>query len=141
MSSSSASRWYVRAWGKHPLRRILPVCKERQELCIRSFLPMFIPLKDGEPITLNGAIHFLSTILKCVASSAEEADLVALFMNVKGGHTIRLALAELSHPQPLTPIQCDNVTAAGISNGTIKKQRSCSMEMQYFYVCDQVKHK
>ena len=97
--------------------------------------------KDVEPITLNGEIFTLYTILKFVASLAAESELGALFMNVKEGRTIILTLAELVHPQPPTPIQCDNVTAAGISNGTIKKQRSCSMEMQYFYVCDQVNHK
>ena len=48
-------------------------------------------------------------------------------------------MAELEHPQPPTPIHCDNTTAAGIENGTVKKQRSQSMEMRYFYVCDQVK--
>ena len=39
--------------------------------------------KDGEPITLNGVIHTLCTILKCVVSSAAEADLGTLLMNVK----------------------------------------------------------
>ena len=76
-----------------------------------------------------------------MASSAAEAELGALFMNVKEGRTIMLTLAELGHPQTLTPIHCDNATATGIANGTIKKQRSRSMEMQYFYVWDQVKYK
>ena len=76
--------------------------------------------KDGEPITLNGAIFTLCTILKFVASSAGKTELGALFMNIKEGHTISLALAELGHPQPSTPIHCDNATAAGIADGTIK---------------------
>ena len=92
--------------------------------------------KDGEPITLNCEIFILCTILKNLASSAAESELSAIFMNVKEVHTIWLTLAELGHPQPPTPIHCDNATALGISNGTIKKQRSYSMEMQYFYVCD-----
>ena len=62
-------------------------------------------------------------------------------MNMKQGCTIILTLEELVHPQPLTPIHCDNATAESIDNRTIKKQRSRSMEMRYFYVCDQVKHK
>ena len=76
--------------------------------------------KDGEPITLNGVIFTLCTILKSVASSAAEAELGALFVNVKERCTVRLALAELGHPQPLTPIHCDNATATGIANGIIK---------------------
>jgi hypothetical protein len=38
------------------------------------------------------------------------------------------------------PINCDNKTAVGICNGTVKCQRSRSMEMRYFWVGDQVKN-
>jgi hypothetical protein len=96
--------------------------------------------KDNEPIRLNGAIFDLCTILKMVAASAAEAELGALFMNAKEGRILRLTLHELGHPQPPTPIHCDNATAAGIANGTVKKQRSRSMEMRYFYICDQVEN-
>ena len=92
-------------------------------------------------ITLNSAIFTLCNILKFVASSAAEAELVALLMNVKEVRTIWLTLEELSHPQPPTPIHCENANVAGIANGTIKKQHSRSMEMWYCNVCDQVKHK
>ena len=94
---------------------------------------------DGKPIFLNGAIFTLSTILKMVAASAAEAELGALFMNIKEGRIIRLTLAEMGHPQPPTPIHVDNTTAVGIANDTIKKQRSRSFEMRYFYASDQVK--
>ena len=46
---------------------------------------------------------------------------------------------ELGHPQPPTPMHCDNKTAAGIANDTVKKHRSRSMEMRFFWVTDQVK--
>ena len=45
------------------------------------------------------------------------------------------------HPQPPTPIHCDNATAVGITNETFKKHRSRPMEMRYFYSCDQVKRR
>ena len=48
--------------------------------------------KGEESITLNGAIFTLCTILKFLASSAAEAELGALFVNVKEGRTIRLIL-------------------------------------------------
>jgi hypothetical protein len=95
--------------------------------------------QDGHPIFLNGAIFSLSTLLKMVASSAAEAELGALFMCIKEGRIIRLTLTEMGHPQPPTPIHVDNTTAVGIANDTIKKQRSRSFEMRYFYACDQVK--
>jgi hypothetical protein len=97
--------------------------------------------RDNEPIRLNGAIFTLCCILKFVAASAAEAELGALFMCAKEGRIYRLTLQELGHPQPPTPIHCDNATASGIANGTVKKQRSRSMEMRYFYICDQVKNK
>ena len=61
-------------------------------------------------------------------------------MNAKEGRMIRPTLKELGHTQPPTPMHCDNATAAGIENGSVKQQRSQSMEMRYFYICDQVKN-
>ena len=61
-------------------------------------------------------------------------------MNVKQARIFRLVLDELWHTQPPTPTNCDNETVVGICNGTVKRQRSCSMEMQYFWVGDQVKN-
>ena len=45
----------------------------------------------------------------------------------------------MGHPQPPTPIHCDNATVVGIANETIKKHRSRPMEMIYFYSCEQVR--
>ena len=63
-----------------------------------------------------------------------------MFLNEKEAKIIRLTLEDLGHPQPPTPMHCDNATAAGIANNTVKRQRSRSMEMRYFYICDLVKH-
>jgi len=93
---------------------------------------------DGKPIRLNGAITVVSAILRCVAASAAEAELGALFLNMKEARILRLTLKELGHPQPPTPVHVDNSTAVGITNGTIKRQRSRAMEMRYFWACDQV---
>ena len=38
-----------------------------------------------------------------------------------------------------TSIHCDNATAVGIANETVKKHRSRLMEMRYFYICEQVR--
>jgi hypothetical protein len=92
--------------------------------------------KDGEPIPLNGAIHVLCTLLKFVAASAAEAELGALFLNAKEAKIMRLTLEELGHPQPPTPIHIDNSTTVGIVNNTVKRQKSRSMEMRYFWLLD-----
>ena len=92
--------------------------------------------KNGQPIQLNGAIHVTCTILKRVVASAAEAELGALFHNAQQAKIIRLTLQEMGHPQPATPIHIDNTTAVGIVNSTIKRQRSRSMEMRYFWLLD-----
>ena len=52
--------------------------------------------------------------------SAVESELGALFINTKAGKIIPLILEELGHPQPVTPIHCDNKTATGITNDIVK---------------------
>ena len=54
---------------------------------------------------------------------------------------LRLFPEEMGHPQPPTPVHCDNKTATDIANDTVKKHRSRSMEMRYFWVTDQVKRR
>ena len=54
---------------------------------------------------------------------------------------MRLTLRELGHPQPPTSIHYNNTKVTGIANSTIKRQRSRSMKIRYFYICDLVKHK
>ena len=95
--------------------------------------------QNNQTIRLNGTIYTLCTVLKFVASSAAEAELGAPFLNIKEVRVLRLTLAEMVHPQPPTPIHCDNATSVGIANETVKKHRSRPMEMKFFYSCDQVK--
>ena len=97
--------------------------------------------RTGENIRVNGNIFVSCGILRIVVCSAAEAELGALFLNIKEGKVLRLALIELGHIQPPTPVHCDNSTAAGIANDTVKKQRSRSMEMRFFWVTDQVMNK
>jgi hypothetical protein len=96
--------------------------------------------QPNNPIKLNGPIFDLCVILQLVAASAAEAELGALFLNTQQAKIVRLILEELGHSQPPTPIHCDNKTAAGIANDSVKRQRSRAMEMRYFWICDQVKH-
>jgi hypothetical protein len=44
----------------------------------------------------------------------------------------------MGHPQPPTPIHCNNSTTVGIANNTVKGQRSCLMKMRFFWVADAV---
>jgi hypothetical protein len=95
--------------------------------------------QNGKPIQLNGPVQVHASVCKFVVASAAEAELGALFYNIQEGKILRLALEELGHAQPPTPVHCDNNTAVGIANDTVKKQRSRAMEMRFFHVADQVK--
>jgi hypothetical protein len=44
----------------------------------------------------------------------------------------------MGHPQPKTPVHCDNATAVGIVNNAIKRQCSRSMEMRFFWIGEKV---
>ncbi len=80
--------------------------------------------QNGEPIKINGAFHVNATILKFMVASAAEAKLGALFHNCQDGIIFRQTLADMGHPQPKTPVHCDNATAVGIANNTVKRQQS-----------------
>jgi hypothetical protein len=87
--------------------------------------------KDGKPIQINGPIQIHASICKFVVTSAAEAELGALFYNIQEGTILRIALEELGHPQPPSPVHCDNITAVGITNNKVKKQQSQAMEMRF----------
>lgn len=94
--------------------------------------------QDGQPIHINGPIQIHASICKFVVTSAAEAELGALFYNIQEGTILRLTLEEMGHTQPPTPVHCDNITAVGIANDSVKKQRSRAMEMRFFRVTNQV---
>jgi hypothetical protein len=87
----------------------------------------------------NGAILMISKVLKHVMSSAAESEIGAVFINAKEGVVLRTTLQELGHKQPPTPMETDNITATGYSNGTIKQKRTKAMDMQFYWIKERVK--
>jgi hypothetical protein len=71
-------------------------------------------------------------------ASATEAEFAAVYLNSKESCPIRICLEELGHPQPPTPIQTDNSTAAGIANDTVKQKRSKAIDMRFYWIRDRV---
>eukprot|EP00957_Ditylum_brightwellii_P097823 7449152-Ditylum_brightwellii.AAC.1 len=47
----------------------------------------------------------------------------------------------MGHPQLPTPLHCNNSTAVGIANKTIKKQHFRSMNMRFFWILDQIEQR
>ena len=60
------------------------------------------------------------------------------FYNAKKAKIFHLTLEEMGYKQGPTTIFVDNNTASGMCNSTIKRQRSRSMNGQYFWLIDQV---
>ena len=82
---------------------------------------------DGRPHKthqIKWEFFTVCAILQFVVASAPKAELGALFLNCKQAIIFRLTLEEMRHPQPPTPIHCNNYTAVGIANNTVK--RKCS---------------
>ena len=90
----------------------------------RSRAGAHIFLSNDDPIPRNnGPILTLATIIKYVMASAAEAELAALYLTAREMIAIRNALTEMGWPQPKSPIQIDNSTAAGFVNDTIVQRK------------------
>jgi hypothetical protein len=96
----------------HSNASYLSEAKARSRACGHFFMG-WMPT-NGDPIQLNGAFHVSTTIMGFVVASAAEAELGTLYHNCQTGIIFGLTLAEMEHPQPQTPVHCNN---------TIKKQR------------------
>ena len=68
-----------------------------------------------------------------MAASAAETELGSLFLNAQETVNLRIALQELGHTQPPTPIHAGNTTAMGITHKRIKQKRSRATNMRYFW--------
>ncbi len=90
----------------------------------RSQTGAYIFLSEDDPIPrFNGPILTSATIIKFVMASAAEAKLAALYLTAREMIPLRNALTEMGWPQPKSPIQTDNSTAAGFVNDTIIQQQ------------------
>ena len=87
---------------------------------MQTFVIGWMP-KNGKLIRLNGAFYMDTTILRFIVTSAAEAELGTLFHNCQDGIILHQTLImEMGHPQPKMPVHCDNATAVGIANNTVK---------------------
>jgi hypothetical protein len=99
----------------------------------RAGAHIFLSEEDPEP-RWNGPILTIAQIIKFVMTSAAEAELGALFVTAKELVPIRQTLIEMGWKQPMTPIQTDNTTAAGVVNNTIIPKRSKSMDLRFWWL-------
>eukprot|EP00957_Ditylum_brightwellii_P143798 10957218-Ditylum_brightwellii.AAC.1 len=62
-------------------------------------------------------------------ASATEAEIGALFINACKGEELCMALEEMGHPHPPTPMMTDNSNACGILIKTVKQKRNWAIDM------------
>jgi hypothetical protein len=63
---------------------------------------------NGKPIKLNGAFHVSANVMQFVMASAAKAELGALYHQT--GIIFCNILNNTGHPQPKTPVHCNNAT-------------------------------
>ena len=78
----------------------------------------------------NGAIMVLSKIIKFVMSSAGEGEAATSYLNCRAALPMRVALEEMGHPQPPTPVVMDNTSAVGLTQKTMTPKRSKAYDMR-----------
>jgi hypothetical protein len=77
--------------------------------------------KKPQAYKLNGSILNAASVIKNGVASAAESEVGACFQNYQSRAPLRVALTELGHQQPATPLRTYNSTAFGILNKTIKQ--------------------
>jgi hypothetical protein len=115
----------------------LPVSNSRSTLGGLFFLGNRPP----EHNKLNGSILNVASVINNVVASAAESEVGSCFHNAQSGAPLRVALTELGHIQPQTPLRTDNSTAFGILNKTIKQKRSKAMDMRNHWLTERVRQK
>jgi hypothetical protein len=95
--------------------------------------------KRDQPFDVNGAIHPACTQLPFVTSSAAETEYAGEFVQGQYGSWLRNILQEMGYPQPPTIIVCDNTTAVGLANDSLKLKKSKFMDMRLHWIRDRVR--
>jgi hypothetical protein len=105
----------------------------KPKACSRAGSHMFMAGTEEIPIN-NGAVLNILQIIKAVKSTAAEAELGALFINIKTGVSMQQTFEELGHPQPRTPIQTDNSTAHALLTNKILPKALKAMDMRFHWL-------
>ncbi len=82
----------------------------------------------------NGAVLSITQIIKLLMVSAAKSELAALFVTAREMIPHRQTLISMGWPQPKSPIQTDNPTAAGVTNKTIVPRRAKMLDMRFWWL-------
>ena len=63
-------------------------------------------------------------------SSAGVTEVASSYLNCKAALPLRIALEEMGHPQPKTPVIVDNTSAQGLIKGTMTPKKAKGYDMR-----------
>jgi hypothetical protein len=87
----------------------------------------------------NHPISVHSTRIPVVCSFVAEAEYAGIFAAARIADDERRILHNMGHPQPPTPIYCDNECAVGLANDVLTPKMSKSIDMRFHWLKDRVK--
>jgi hypothetical protein len=93
---------------------------------------------DDDLAPLNHPISAHSTRIPVVCSFVAEAEYAGLFAAARIATNERQILHDMGHPQPPTPLHCDNEVAIGLATNTINLKMSKSLDMRFHWLRDRV---
>ena len=90
---------------------------------------------------INAPIHVEASILRHVMGAASESEIAGGYVNARDAVETRIALMEMGHHQPPTPLELDNTTAYGIITKQLLPRRSKAIDMRYYWLRDRENQK
>ena len=95
---------------------------------------------NNAPTFRNGAVTNISKTFDCVVSSSAEGEYGAAYIVARDAVYIRAIAKALGYPQTHpTIILCDNSTAVGLANDTVKIAKTKSIDMRFHWLRDRVR--
>jgi hypothetical protein len=82
-------------------------------------------------IQAGGAVKTISNIIPNVMTSAADAEIGSLFVNICQVVPVRYLLKEMGHPQLPTPLQTDNMTALCFVTNNLQPKTTKLTGMNY----------
>jgi hypothetical protein len=101
--------------------------------CSRAGAHIYLSEDDPFP-QFNSTILSIAQIIKFVMALAAESELAGLFIAAQEMIPHHQTLITMGWPQPKSPIQMDNSTAAGVTNKTIVPCRAKMMDMRFWWL-------
>jgi len=97
---------------------------------------------NNAPTFRNGAVTNISKTFDCVVSSSAEGEYGAAYIVARDAVYIRAIAKALGYPQTHpTIILCDNSTAVGLANDTVKIAKTKSIDMRFHWLRDRVRQR